>query len=469
MAAVLLSNPGLPLAVLGNPRRSVMSKRTPHFFLRRFKRGKRNPYYHHAGYSAGGSLVSSGTAPRYAKSRAALRDALEAEGISVSNITPVLKTGKSKRRHRRLHRKHTKAHRAKRPHMKKAHRRSSVKRRLAALRRHAKILGRVFKRKVRGRKYAIKVLHVRKGRGTKRKIHAVRWSGRKGSKIYTALSFGSRHKKGTHVMGFTNPRRRKHRARRSTSRRNPGIAAEYLGGLTTAPRKAMSLFKGPGMAKHLLYTAGGAVGSFMVGGIFSSKVLRPLLEKIAPTFAAQAADPSTIQARLVGGALPYTTAFLITKLFGKKLGADVSSAVLLGGAVASIIELLRPGMVGDALKKVGLGQLPYAGPALAGLGALSGPVCGLGYSDQLAEYVEAASYQGAAGMRGYEQAPAYQGSAGIAGYVADRSMRVSGLGREVLAGTFLDDASTNMLTNDWLNNEDNSQDASTNDAMAVSQ
>jgi len=148
---------------------------------------------------------------------------------------------------------------------------------------------------------------------------------------------------------------------------------------------------------------------------------------------------------VVGGLLPYTAAFAITKLVGKKLGSDVCSALMLGGALASVVELIRPGMVGDLLKKAGLGQLPYAGPALAGLGALSGPVCGLGYGDMLAGYVEAPSY---AGTAGYVEAPSY---AGTAGYVEAPSYAgTAGLGSEALAGTYLDDAASNALENNWL-------------------
>ncbi len=425
-----------------------MSKRTPRFFLRRFKRGKRNPYYHHTGYSKGGSMVASGAAPRFAKSKQALRDALEAEGISVSNITPVLKTGRSKRR-RRKHAKstHRKARRAKRHTMARKTKRRA-RRHLRSIKRHSSLIGRVYRRKVKGRKYAVKIIGVRKGHGKKRKSRAVRWSGKRGTKILRALSYGSRAKKGTHVIGFTNPKRRgKRRARRST-RRNPGIVGDYFGGLTGAPSKVMGLFKGSNMIKNVGFTAGGAVGTFMIGGILSSKVIKPLLEKVSPAFAAKVADPSTIEARVVGGILPYTAAFAITKLFGKKLGGDLSSALLLGGAVASVVELIRPGMVGDLLKKVGLGELPYAGPALAGLGALNGPVCGLGYTDALAGYVQAAGYNGTAG---YVDAPSYSGTAG---YVdAPSYSGTAGLGQEVLAGTFLDDASDNALANNWLNAE----------------
>jgi hypothetical protein len=476
MAAVMLSNPGLPLAVLGNPgkrrrrskRKNPMSKRTPRFFLRKFKRSKRNPYMHATGYTRGGALWSTGTAPRYARSKQALRDQLEAEGYSVSNITPVRKTGKSLKR-RRKHRAHTKkARRGRRKHTMAKTRRRSTKKRLAALRRsrHARRVGRVYSRKVRGRRYSVKVIRARRGHGKRRKVLAARWSGKRGSAIYTALSFGSKRRKGTHVIGFTNPKRRKHRSRRTSHRRNPGIAADYVGGITSAPRTVMSLFKGGNMIKHVGYAAGGAVGTFMIGGVLSAKVIRPLLEKIAPSFAAQVADPNTIAARVVGGLLPYTAAFIIAKLAGKKLGKDITDALLTGGIIASGVELIRPGMVGDLLQKVGLGELPYAGPALAGLGALHGPVCGLGYSAQLAGYYSAPAYQGSAG---YEQAPAYQGSAGLRGYVSDKSQRLSGMaGREVLAGTFLDDAADHMLDNNWLTNEGGAADASINDAMASS-
>lgn len=446
----MLSNPGLPLAVLGNPgRKNTMSKRTPRFFLRRFKRSRKNPYVSASGYTAGGAFV--GKPAVYGKTKADVAAKLAASGLDVSSMTAVRKSGASikRRKHRKARR--TTSKKSRKSPMAKT-RRSSVKKRLAALRRsrHSRRVGRVFKRTVNGKRYAVKILKARRGTGKRRKVKAARWSGKKGSAIYTALSFGSKRRKGTHVIGFTNPKRRKHRARR-TSRRNPGIAADYLSGLTGAPTKVMSLFKGGNAAKNAAFAAGGAVGSFMIGGVLSAKVIRPLLEKVAPAFAAQVADPSTIQARLVGGLLPYTAAFAITKLFGKKLGGDVSSALMVGGAVASVIELIRPGMVGDLLKKVGLAELPYAGPALAGLGALSGPVCGLGYSDQLAGYYSSPAYAGQAGI---VQAPAYQGSAGIAGYVSDRSQRLSGMGTEVLAGTFLDDAADNMLNNNWLNAEE---------------
>lgn len=428
-----------------------MSKRTPRFFLKRFKRGKkRNPPYSSSAYTPGGAFIGSTIT---ASSPRALRKKLAARGLDVSSIKLVRKARKSKRRvARKSHRKarrtihRRKARRARKTHMKRKSRRSARSRIKSMKRsRSARSVGKIYRRKVRGKKYALKVLGSRRGRGKKRKVHAVRWSGKKGSKIYRALSYGSRHKKGTHVIGFTNPKkRRKHRARRST-RRNPGVAAEYIGGLTGAPNKIMGLFKGPGMIKNVAFTAGGAVGTFMIGGVISSKLIKPLLEKIAPSFAAQVADPSTIQARIVGGALPYTAAFVITKLFGKKMSSEMKTALMLGGALASAVELIRPGMVGDLLKKVGLGELPYAGPTLAGLGALNGPVCGLGYTDALAGYVEAPSY---AGTNGYVEAPSYAGTNGIAGYVEAPSY--AGTAGDVLAGTFLDDAVDNSLNNNWL-------------------
>lgn len=424
-----------------------MSKRTPRFFLRRFKRSKKNPYYHHAGYTKGGAMAGSGSAPRFAKSRSALRDALEAEGISVSNITPVLKSGKSKRRARRHHKKS--AHRAKKATMKRTRR--SAKSRIRALRRsHAsKLIGRIFKRAKGKRHYAVKILGVRRGTGKKRKVNAVRWSGKRGTKILRALSYGSRAKKGTHMIGFTNPKRRKHRARRTT-RRNPGIAADYFGGMTSAPTKIMSMFKGKDAVKNGLFAAGGAVGTFMLGGILSAKLIKPLLEKVSPALAARVANPSSIEARIVGGLLPYTAAFAITKLAGKKLGGDLSSAVLLGGAIASAIELIRPGMVGDLLKKVGLGESEM----LAGLGALNGPVCGLGYADVLAGYDQYPSYAGSAatpvGEYVADAGHRLSGEEALAGYVEDKAMRVNGIGSEQLAGTYLDDAAGTVLTNSWL-------------------
>jgi hypothetical protein len=442
MAAVLLSNPGLPLAVLGNPRRRSKRKnpmtRTPRFFLRRFKRGKRNPYVSASGYTAGGAFV--GAPAVYGKNKADIAAKLAAQGLDISSMRAVKKSGGSIKR-RSKHRKHSKARRARKHSMSTKTRRSRARR--MARRTPSSLIGKVFRRKVRGKRYAVKILGRRKGHGKKRRVVAVRWSGKRGSKIYRALSFGSRHKKGTHVIGFTNPKRTKRRARRTT-RRNPGLVADFAGGLTSAPGKIMSIFKGKDAVKNGLFAAGGAVGTFMLGGVLSAKVIRPLLEKVAPGIAARVADPSTIEARVVGGLLPYTAAFAITKLAGKRLGSDISSALLIGGAVASAIELIRPGMVGDLLKKVGLGEMP-GGTMLAGLGALSGPVCGLGYGDMLAGYVEAPSY---AGTAGYVEAPSY---AGTAGYVdAPSYAGTAGLGSEQLAGTYLDDAANNILENNWL-------------------
>ena len=416
-------------------RTNPMSKRTPRFFLRRFKRGKRNPPFTASGYTPGGAFVGTVTT---ATSQHALRKRLAAKGIEISSI-------------KRISSK-------KRKHMAKTRRRHSAKRRIRRIKHHSRAVGRIFRRTKGKRRFALKILGVRKGNGRKRKVNAVRWSGKKGSRIYRALSYGSRHKKGTHIMGFTNPKRRsKRRSRHSRARRNPGVASDFLRGLTSAPGKVAGLFKGPNMIKNVGFTAGGAIGTFMIGGVLASKVIKPLLEKVAPSFAAQVADPSTIAARVVGGIMPYGTAFLITKLFGKKLGPDVCNALMLGGAIASAIEVIRPGMVGDALKKLGLGELPYAGPALAGLGALNGPVCGLGYSAELAGYVQSPSYSGTAG---YVDAPSYSGSAGINGYVSAASYSgTAGMGQEQLAGTFLDDAADNILNNDWLNTETDASDA----------
>lgn len=496
MAAVLLSNPGLPLAVLGNPRRksvgkktlrkkrlaalriarremylriksikgtNPMSKRTPRFFLRRFRRGKRNPPYDVSYHTPGGAVK---TMQKFSKAKLTPKqvnqtiESLRDQGIDAISVSQRMpgprkaRRGKARKtarkaRKTRKGRKHTMARKTRKT-------RSRARRHIRSLKRSAsKMIGRTYRRKTRGMKYAVRILGVRKGHGKKRKSRAVRWSGKKGSRIYRARSWGyktkhSPNRRGSTMIGFTNPKRRgKRRARRST-RRNPGIVGDYFGGLTSAPTKVMGLFKGPGMIKNVGFTVGGAVGTFMLGGILSSKVIKPALEKFAPGFAAKVADPSTIEARVVGGILPYTAAFAITKLFGKKLGSDLSSALLLGGAVASVVELIRPGMVGDLLKKVGLGELPYAGPALAGLGALNGPVCGLGYSDMLAGYVQASGYNGTgeyvdapsySGTAGYVDAPSYSGSAGI--------------GQEQLAGSYLDDAADNSLQNNWMTGDAN--------------
>lgn len=411
MAAVLLSNPGLPLAVLGNPRR------------RRSKR--RNPKYTHGGYSQSGGPYFGGIKPMFAKSKRSLRRALTKRGIHVTSITEV---GGSRRP-----RKHTMAHRR---------RRSARSRKSAIYRRYARLRGKVYSRKVKGRRYGIKILDFRKGHGRKRKIRAVRWSGRRGSVILRGLSFGSKKKRGTHIVGFTNPRRRKHRR---SYRRNPGLVGDYVSGFTSLPSRLGGMFSGKKMMSNVIYTAGAGAGAYMIGGIISAKLIRPALESFAPTFAAQVADPSTIAARVVGAIVPSLVAFGASLLLGKQLGRDGQMAVQAGGALASVIELIKPGMVGTALSAVGLN-----GVELAGLGALHGPVAGLGYT-QLAGYYSAPSYAGQAGI---VQAPAYQGSNGLRGYVQDGAQRLSGL-----SGTYLDDADTHALQNNWLLTEEDTADA----------
>jgi hypothetical protein len=432
MAAVLLSNPGLPLAVLGNPgrsRRSLKMKRSVRFFLRRFKR---NPHYNVTTQTAGGALKQDRT---FSRNEASLRAKLASAGLDVISVS------KAAGAPRKKHRKTAVATKSRKHHMARKTKRRSKRR--TSHRLHLSAYGRVYRKKIGKHMHSVRIIGSRKARAGKKKVRraAVKWSGRRGTVSIKGLAFGSAKKRGTHKVYFTNPKRRKSRR----ARRNPvgALAGDFVGGLTSFPRKAMGLFKGPNMIKNVAFTAGGAVGTFMIGGVLSAKVIRPLLEKVAPGFAAKVADPSSIQARIVGGILPYAAAFAITKLFGKKLGSDISTALLLGGAAASVVELIKPGMVGDLLKKVGLGEIPTVGPALAGLGALNGPIAGLGYGDALAGYVEAPAY---AGTAGYVEAPAY---AGTAGYVEAPAYAGTG-GADELAGTFLEDASSKILENNWL-------------------
>lgn len=272
--------------------------------------------------------------------------------------------------------------------------------------------------------------HARSRKG--RKIHhpAVSWSGRSGSVGFFGI--GNRHgRKGFKRTRFTNPRR------------NPGAIGAYIGGLTSAPMKIFNQIKHFDV-KDVGFTAGGAVVTYLAGGILGARVIQPLLDKVLP--ATTSAGTRQMIARVTGAALPYTAAFLVSRFVLK--GSKFSTPLLLGGAMASIVELIAPGKVGELLTKVGLGadKLPAS---LHGLGqeALDGPSAGMG------AYVEAPSYSGVGTeladdttLAAYVEAPSYSGVGenenALAAYVDAPSY--SGVGdylsqkNEYLAESYLD-------------------------------
>lgn len=370
MTPVLLSNPGLPLAIYGNP-------------VRRGKKRRRNPVY--LGNKAG----------MWATNPSSLKKSLSKRfpGWRVTSIRPV----KTRHNPRKATMARTRLRRSKTTGRFLSRRARKFQRRRARY-----TVGRTYKRK--GAWVKVQKAHIRRRKGRKIKNRAVKWSGRKGKIVYSGIG-GRKGRKGIRRMRFTNPRRRKSRSRR----RNPaGVLRSYAGGLTSAPKEMMGALRHFTLKKGLTIGAG-TVGAYVAGGIASTFVA-PMLEKI-PGFEA---GKLPMVKRVIGAAFPYSVAFVAAQMgfLGKH-----KNAVLLGGAAASILELIMPGKVRDMIVKIpGLASVPGI-QTISGLGGFSGP------SDALCGYVQAPSYAGvgeADALAGYVQAPSYAGvgqADALAGYV----------------------------------------------------
>jgi len=244
-----------------------------------------------------------------------------------------------------------------------------------------------------------------------------------GKKTRKNMGYGKKTRKN---MGY-GKKTRKNMKRRSY-RRNPTIAARgrnYVTGLTGAPGRAMKLFRGKNAVKNALYTAGGAAGAYWIGGVVSS-YLRPVLGRIPGMDA-------PIAQRAIGALMPYTGAFLATSFIKN---GQIKTSLRLGGAIASIVEFIKPGMVADLIRRVPGGEM-IASP-VEGLWGIGSYVEAPGYSGT-AGYVDAPSY---AGTGEYVDAPSYAGTGEdvmLAGYVEDSGYR--GAGQEMLAGNFMEESS----------------------------
>lgn len=423
MSSVLLSNPGgLPLAVWGNPGRKGRkgrakgSRRTVKFFV------GRNPL----------------TDPRWATTRIIRkggRKVFRPRGRNKWSYTNPLRSrfpGWKIVRVRSVRHTNPRSrtnHMARRARSKRTGRfiRSNPGKRAARYGRARKAARKHVNRTYATSKGWVRITRARARRKLGRPVHhpAVAWSGRRGSVGY----FGVGNRKGR--KGF-----------KKTRFTNPGA---FIGGLTSAPMRAFNQVKSFNV-KSIGFTAGGAVATYLAGGILGSKLVQPLLDKVLP--ATIAPGTRAIVLRVVGAALPYTGAFLLSKFVLK--GSKYSQPLLLGGALASIVELIAPGKVGQLLGKIGLGAnlLPAS---LHGIGyeALAGPVAGMGayveapsYSgvgtelaDQmaLASYVEAPSYSGVGNeqaLAGYVEAPSYSGVGDIGSYLSEKN--------EYMAESYLD-------------------------------
>jgi hypothetical protein len=237
-------------------------------------------------------------------------------------------------------------------------------------------------------------------------------------------------------------RRRRH-SRRSC-RRNP-IVGDFITAAKGAPKSVMALFTGPNKVKNIAFAAGGAAATYMAGGLVTSKVLTPLLGRIPGVSGIVGSDMGK---RVVGGLTPFVIGYVASKF----VKGDIGKALLVGGAAASLVELIKPGMVGQLIAKIpGAPAVAAAAPAVV-VPAITGPTKGL---DGLDGYVSAPSYAGVGEeLDGYVSAPSYAGvgdDEDLAGYVSAPSY--AGVGddsdlsgpEDVMAGVdgYLDQAAAN--------------------------
>lgn len=357
---VTMSNPGLPLAIVGNPgprRRSRTTRR------RTSPKGKKKMAF-------------------TKKQARALAKAWRARGKRVPSKIA-----------RKLRNPGTKAG------ARKARRRKAIKTSKRRARR-----ARSYRRKLpRGIKVVVrrKVGKRRKSRkfGKKYGIRTGRYGGvsfRRGRKQYA-----------------TNPKRRRGKKRRSgKKRRNPTVSvSSWKQGIFGLPKNLPKVFSGKGMVTNVGFAAGGAIGTLVVGGMLRGTVMSVLPASIAQNRLLQG---------VIGAALSYTGGYGVGQLLIKN--ERRRTAFITGAATAAVINLIMPGAVNrfiGGLPVVGsvLSQLP----GMQGIGAyVEAPgYQAVGYmpNNALAAYVEAPGYQAvgsyaddalAGELGAYVEAPSYQ-------------------------------------------------------------
>lgn len=216
--------------------------------------------------------------------------------------------------------------------------------------------------------------------------------------------------------------------RRRSSRRNPHIISGYVSAAKAAPKQVMALFTGQNKIKNIAFAAGGAAATYLAGGLFAAKVLTPILSRV-PMVGGMVGSP--VGKRIVGGLLPFTLGYAASKF----IKGDIGKALMVGGAAATLVELFKPGMVGQLIARIpGAPGVAAAAPAMV-VPAVTGPTKGL---DGLGGYVSAPSYAGVGAeddLAGYVSAPSYAGVGGeeddLAGYVSAPSYAGVGDGDEL--------------------------------------
>ena len=210
--------------------------------------------------------------------------------------------------------------------------------------------------------------------------------------------------------------------------------SNYVHAVKRAPKEVMSTFKGKHKIKHIAFAAGGALGTFALGGVVTSSVLVPVLGRIG----AAGIVGSPMGMRLVGGMVPFTLGYVASHFIRN---ADLKKALMVGGAVASLVEIAKPGMMASLMARVTALVPAHAAavvPAPVAAAAKAGPVHGM---MGLAGYVDSPAYQGTGG---YVDSPAYQGTGeqdAMAGYVDSPAYQGTGdqdddlaSGDDVMAG-----------------------------------
>jgi hypothetical protein len=219
------------------------------------------------------------------------------------------------------------------------------------------------------------------------------------------------------------PKRRGRARGTHPARKNPMKAVSaYVGALKRAPREILSTFKGPKKIKHALFAAGGAVGTYALGGIVTAKLLVPALNAVG----AGTVMSHPIAKRVIGGLVPFTVGYVASRFVRSP---DIKKAIQVGGAVASLMEIAMPGMIGGLIARATPMPVLAMAPAAA-TAAVKGPVSGM---NGLGGYVDSPAYQGTGG---YVDSPAYQGTGDndeVDGYVDSPAYQGTGADDDLAA------------------------------------
>jgi hypothetical protein len=237
----------------------------------------------------------------------------------------------------------------------------------------------------------------------------------------------------------SNPRRRTARrtARRRYSRRNP--VGQFVKIYTDLPKNIGATFRGNGALMNIALAGGAMLGTYALSGTVTGKVIAPIFKAVGMDSAGKTT------ARVLEIITPSLIALGATFIPG--LSEKRKTAIITGGGVASIMAAIAPNQIREWITKLGIDKVAPDATEGGGAGFLAG-MYGREMLAGMGAYVDTASYSGTQGMLGYEQAAAYAGTGqemlagGMGAYVSDASYSgTQGMGQEMLAGSFLEEAS----------------------------